>query len=461
MNITLGDYTLGQVKRIFLASLLAGIVVFTITFITGNSQIKAESKSVASVDLIVYINKLRMEGDPPPHMYQNTTYVSVRDFAIHTNGLLYWNAEEQRMMIRYQDRKLVHDIGSQMIMVDDRRIEMSAASRIYEGRTFLPLRDMVNVVGGTIDYWNEENRTIVQIVLPHQIADEEKGRIDRYLRQQNFIGSALVARGDQIILEEGYGPSGNGDLNSSYERSRIASISKQFTAAAVLKLAEDGKLDLRDPLSMYIPHFPRGQHITVQMLLTHYAGLPSDYPRHKGDTLQETIERIKKQEFPHAPGLKYKYSNPGYVLLAEVIQKASGMTYGGYLQQTFFTPIGMRNTGEATEKTPTVKGFRVINGRYIEAPYYVSQSGTGSLYSTVHDLLKWDRALYTDKYLSRHSLAKLFPAGHKSYYVVGGGSGYSTILAREPENEITVILLSNEDHVDIHNLYLGVRKRLD
>lgn len=161
------------------------------------------------------------------------------------------------------------------------------------------------------------------------------------------------------------------------------------------------------------------------------------------------------------------------MLLAYIIEHTSGTSYGEYLNQSFISPLGMTHTGEATPTKNITKGYVESKGQWKLADYYVSQSGTGTLYSTVDDLLKWDNALNTEQLLSQESLEQMFtPYSSKNYgygwmiknldgdkivFHNGSGTGYSTGLSREPDGGITIILLGNHAGMDMLNLLDGVR----
>lgn len=438
-------------------AIVLAILLSAVNLISG---LHSPTVLASSHEIIVVVDGKRIQTNHHPYLYQYRTYVPVREYTTATGGLLQWDPSSRQITIRYEDRTLVHVIGQQTMRVNGQMVKLSAPSRLTHYTTYLPLRDMAEAIDAKITVWNETNRKIIEIDTPSYTAakvQESMREIDDYLRKQRFVGTALVARNGEILLEKGYGPNGLGGLNKAENRTRIASISKQFTRAAILKLQEDGKLEVSQTLSTYIPDFPRGEEITVQMLLSHHAGLASNFPRVKGETLDQTVEKIKKMDFAHSPAeKKYKYSNPGFVLLAKVIELASGMTYGEYINTQFIAPLGLEHTGEYTDGQQTIQGLLLNNGKYAAAPYYNSQSGTGSLYSNVYDLYRWHEALFSGQVLKPESVKQMFPP----YFTVGSGSGYSTVIVREPDTDTSVILLSNQGGVVIYDLYKGVRERL-
>ncbi|HEY2493503.1 MAG TPA: serine hydrolase domain-containing protein, partial [Paenibacillus sp.] len=307
------------------------------------------------------------------------------------------------------------------------------------------------------------------------ISKQSKG-IDKYLIDHAYSGIALVAQDGNVLLKKGYGNAGKGKLNRPDMKSRIASITKSFTATAIMNLVEQKKINLEDPLSLYIPDFPRGDEITLHMLLSHTSGIPANFTREEGMMMDQTLAEIKAKKLDFEPGTSFKYSNGGYVLLASIIEQVSGMTYGDYLQQTVFNPLEMEETGVASPKLNVIQGYVQKENQWTEASYYVSQSGTGTLYSTVDDLLKWDRALYTDEILSQSSLNQMFtPYSARNYgygwmiketnagttvFHNGSGTGYSTGISRDLKSGTVVILLGNQSGIDTLTMLSDIQEEV-
>ncbi len=175
------------------------------------------------------------------------------------------------------------------------------------------------------------------------------------LIQTNDPGLAvLVAQDGKILFENGYGLADRAhDVPVIPQTTfRIGSMTKQFTASAILKLQEEGKLSVNDKLSKYIPDFPRGDEVTLRHLLTHTSGIHS-YTEIPGflnrvtnaTTTAAIIESMKKDPYDFDPGAKWRYDNSGYVLLGYIVEKVSGQSYGDFLRENFFQPLGMTNTG--------------------------------------------------------------------------------------------------------------------
>lgn len=293
----------------------------------------------------------------------------------------------------------------------------------------------------------------------------ESAAIDQYLKEAGYSGIALIASNGDIQLRKGYGLSDHNSLVRPDQKSRIASITKGFTAAAIMQQVQQGNISLEDPVSKYVSGIDRGNEITIHMLLSHTSGLPSNFTRAEGITIEDTLAEIRTKKLMAEPGAEYRYSNNGYILLAAILERVSGKEYGVYLHEQFFKPIGMKDTGTATPSTKTIKGYTDQKGTWAEASYYVSQSGTGTLYSTVDDLLKWDQALRGNKVLSEEIQETMYtPYSDRNYgygwmvseteegtvvFHNGSGTGYSTGISRNLDNGITVILLGNHAGMDM------------
>jgi CubicO group peptidase (beta-lactamase class C family) len=293
--------------------------------------------------------------------------------------------------------------------------------------------------------------------------------------------AVLVSRDGEIIYENafGYADIGNKVPVTTETKFRIGSITKQFTAAAILKLQEDGKLSVDDTLSAFIPDFPRGNEVTVHHLLTHTSGIHSFTNRPNfmkyatmSISFEAMIDTIKNFKYDFDPGESYQYNNSGYFILGYIIEKISGKEYGEYLKETFFDPLGMSSTGvhgpllvldnEAT-------GYSLEGGILKKAINWdmTNAGGAGALYSTVYDLYTWNEALFNGKVLSDESLKAAFtpvvlnnnkkPEGVEygygwGFYKIrgldftahsGGLHGFLSFLARQPENNITIVVLCN------------------
>ena len=288
----------------------------------------------------------------------------------------------------------------------------------------------------------------------------------------------LVAQDGKVVWEGAYGHADReGETVATADtKFRIGSVTKQFTAAAILKLQEDGKLNVQDKLIKFFPDYPRGDEVTLHHLLTHTSGIHSyTSERTFGGRVtskievDDLIEEIKAYDFDFDPGDKWAYCNSGYMLLGKVIEIASGQSYADYLQQTFFEPLGMTNTGVYVNGTPYEHeslGYSYVGGKYKTAkPWDMSWAGgAGAIYSTTHDMMRWTEALFDGEVLNADSLQAAFtpvtlnngkdhpygygwliakPRGLRKIAHNGGLDGFAAYLSRHPDQQLTVVGFSN------------------
>ncbi len=305
---------------------------------------------------------------------------------------------------------------------------------------------------------------------------EFEARVVEYLNahfyQKTFNGSILIAKEGQILFSKGFGMA---DIeldvpNTPKTKFRLGSITKQFTAMLVMQLQEKGLLNVNDSLAEYIPDYPNGNKITIHHLLTHTSGVPSftgfpDYTKVMVQPLklEEIIALFKNRPLEFDPGTKYRYSNSGYILLGYILEKVSDKPYDLLLQKNIFKPLGMTNSGYDWNQIIVknrASGYSMDKGELANASYIDMHipHAAGALYSTVEDLYTWDRALYTDKLLSRESMDKMFTPflnnyaygwnvselfGRKLISHGGGINGFVTYIARFPDDDACIIILSN------------------
>ena len=297
--------------------------------------------------------------------------------------------------------------------------------------------------------------------------------VQSYVAAKQFMGTVLVARGDDIVLDKGYGFA---DLewdipNAPTTKFRLGSVTKQFTAASVLLLEERGKLSVNDPVKKYMPDAPAAwDKITIFNLLTHTSGIPNftSFPDYRKlepfpATPEQLVALYRDKPLDFEPGEKWNYSNSGYVLLGYLIEEISGETYAKFVQENIFTPLGMKDSGYDSNSAiipHRAKGYSpgpggIVNTGYIDMTVPFS---AGALYSTTEDLLRWEQGLFGGKVLSAASLQKMTTPfkqnyafglgvttlhGHPIIAHNGGIEGFSTIIQYFPEDKLTVVVLGN------------------
>lgn len=293
--------------------------------------------------------------------------------------------------------------------------------------------------------------------------------IDAYLKEQGFNGAIFIARDGTILISKGYGYADRSRMSpiTPQTKFRIGSNTKQFTAMALLMLQDRGRLDVQDKICKYIPDCQEAwKDITIHQLLTHTSGIPdyistffwSDTPK------EEIIAAMKNKPLDFKPGEKYDYSNTGYMLLGEIIERTSDKSYGEFLHENIFVPLNMTNSGFDPDMDIGTVGY--INDFFKTVPTLFPKCFAGcGLHSTVEDLYKWDRALYTERLIPQNLLDKMFtahvPEPNSSYsYGYGmevgetrhhllarhGGQelGFGSFFERFQDDKLVIILLSNE-----------------
>jgi len=305
-----------------------------------------------------------------------------------------------------------------------------------------------------------------------------QSKVDTYIQPfveiKGFSGVVLIARRGEVLVRKGYGMANYelGVPNTAQTRFHIASISKDFTAAAILLLEERGLISINDTLDKYIPDYPKGNLIRIQDLLIHTSGISNvnSFPEYDARsrfplTINAVIDMFKNAALESTPGQKYSYSNSNYNLLAFIVEKVSGVKFGDYLKANIFDPLDMRQTGHdgnpATLIPNRASGYVPVGfGALENAPFldWSIKTGNGSLYSTVDDLYKWDRALYTEKLFKRKTLERIFTEhvpgigygwflsqrGNRKLASTNGRSpGFQSEMQRYPDEDVCLIVLSN------------------
>jgi len=323
--------------------------------------------------------------------------------------------------------------------------------------------------------------TVLLLVSTSRAQDLGKS-LDEYLQaaagQQRFSGTVLIARDGSLLLDKGYGKA-NLELdvaNTPKIKFRLGSITKQFTATAILLLQEKGQLTVDDAVCKYISSCPAAwSDIKIHHLLTHTSGIYNftkspDYTKSMmlRATPESIVARVKDLPLDFKPGEKFSYSNSGYILLGMIIEKVSGRTYAQYLDENIFKPLKMADTGyDSTSRIipDRAEGYSKSEGKLANAEYLDMSIpfAAGALYSTVGDLYIWAEALNSDRILSKKSKEQMFTPfkqnyaygwgvdslfNHKRTAHGGGINGFATFIERFPDDHLTIIVLSNFDFAE-------------
>ena len=256
--------------------------------------------------------------------------------------------------------------------------------------------------------------------------------IKTYQEYGQFNGTVLVAEKGKVILRKGYGMANmEWDIpNQPDTKFRIGSVTKQFTASLIMQLVEEGKIKLDSKMTEYLPKYRKetGDKVTVHQLLNHtsgipsYTGLPGFFANESRNpySVDDFVKKFASGDLQFEPGTKFSYNNSGYFLLGAIVEKVTGKTYADVLSKRILKPLGMSETGYDTH-APILKkrarGYQKSPDGFVNAPYLDMglPYAAGSMYSTVEDLYKWDRALYGTKILSAKSKALMFTPGLSNY----------------------------------------------
>lgn len=302
--------------------------------------------------------------------------------------------------------------------------------------------------------------------------------------------SLLVVRDGKPIIRRSYGMANlEGRIAAMPTTNfRLASLTKQFTAAAILLLAEDGKLTLDDRVRKWLPSLPSAvDSVTITHLLTHTSGIVAYedvIPRGTKTQLHDAdvLRLLESQDSTYfKPGSSYRYSNSAYALLALIVERASGRTFATFLNERVFLPLGMAQTVAYQEGISTVShrafGYTMKGGAWTRKDQSITSAvlGDGGIYSSIDDLAKWNAALYDSRLLSDESRRLAFSPHTatdqpdvkygfgwritgETLWHSGETSGFRNVIVRYPSRRLTVVLLTNRDNPQPYQTALAIAK---
>ncbi len=320
--------------------------------------------------------------------------------------------------------------------------------------------------------FNPQNDNPLTLQL-HQILQKE-------MVENGFNGSVLITRGDQILLNDGYGYASRYlDQKEITPDTRflLGSMTKTFTALAILQLEEDQLVNLDDSITTYFPEYTGWEQVTIHHMLNHTSGIPnyyesfSDHVRYfLGHTTPlQIMDRFKNTPLQFLPGSEFDYSNTNYMVLSAIIEQVSGQKYIDYLNQHILTPMGLADTGYS-ELTGSVS--RLARGYCLDLLIEVTGFnlsnfyGAGGLYSTTGDLYQLQKHIDYKKLINQQSTANIkseYDYGYgmmvteeegfgTTYFISGGGPGINTVMYKVVAEDISVIILSNNQEFDTEAL---------
>lgn len=320
--------------------------------------------------------------------------------------------------------------------------------------------------------------------------------LKRINKRHDFHGAVLVAKNKKIVYQNqvGYADFRKKTLINSESIFQLASVSKQFTAAAIMQLKEKNKLKLTDSVNAYFPDFPF-KNITIRNLLNHTSGLPKyfwvaehEWKENKPPTNKNLIAVLpisKAQRF-FKPGRNFDYSNTGYFVLASIIEKITGISFNQYLQKNIFKPLNMKNSYVYSYQNDTIrknqlKGYRLYRGwKHVKIGNTVNDAivGDKNVYSTLEDLFKWTYGLNSGGLITQESLDLMYTKGEtiygrkvpygfgfrldssdkKNIYHYGKWNGFSTALTNYLEEDMVVIVLEHTSYNSLKYLNKKIKK---
>jgi len=306
-------------------------------------------------------------------------------------------------------------------------------------------------------------------VEPANTPESPEQTVEQFLASQNFSGAVLLVRNGNIVVNQGIGlvdRNGSEVINKNTVF-RLASITKQFTATAILLLQQRGQLNVDDTVSAHLADYPNGETITIKNLLQHTSGIPNytdlpDFDSIVTETYspEQLIAVFKDLPLEFSPGSRFSYSNSGYALLGLIIEAVSGSSYRDFISLEIFAPLQMTRSGygENTFSTDNIAhGYTPSGAASTEIDMSIPYSA-GALTSTLNDLYLWDQSFYGDTLLSEESEALMYTPGLENYafgwvidssergvvYAHGGSiNGFSTLIARLPGEQGLIVVLSN------------------
>lgn len=303
-------------------------------------------------------------------------------------------------------------------------------------------------------------------------------------KRNDFHGSILVAKNGKVLYKNniGYADFSKKEPLNEGDTFQLASVSKQFTAAAIMLLYERNQIELNDFVNNYFPSFPY-ENVTIKNLLNHTAGLPKyfwvtdhKWKEPKAPTNSEMMELLNSENVQKyfSPGQKFDYSNTGYFVLASIVEKVSGSSFSDFVKENIFEPLNMNNSFVYSFEIDSVRsnqleGYRIANGfRHLKINKSLNDAivGDKNVYSTCEDLLKWTLGLNSGKILTDASLKLMYSKGETvkgkkipygfgfriddkdetAIYHHGKWNGFSTSLTRYPEEELVIIILEHTSY---------------
>lgn len=335
---------------------------------------------------------------------------------------------------------------------------------------------------------------------PEKVTKKVRHKLDSLLKRihkrHDFHGAVLVAKNEKIVYENQIGTADFKKKTPLNKESvfQLASVSKQFTAAAIMLLNERNQIKLTDTVNTYFPDFPY-KAVTIKNLLNHTAGLPKyfwiaehEWQQEKAPTNSEMMEFLESTDVKRyfKPGRNFDYSNTGYFVLASIVEKISGTSFSSFLKKNIFEPLQMDHSYVYSFENDAIgehqlDGYRLYRGwRHVKIPSTVNDAivGDKNIYTTAEDLFKWTKGLNSGSFLTKQSLALMYSKGESVYgnkipygfgfridtkgensiYHYGKWNGFSTGLTNYLEDNLVVIVLEHTSFNALKSLNRKIKK---
>lgn len=335
---------------------------------------------------------------------------------------------------------------------------------------------------------------------PEKVTKNVRHKLDSLLKRINkrydFHGAVLIAKNEKIVYQNQIGTADfkKKTLLNKESVFQLASVSKQFTAAAIMLLKERNQIKLTDTVNTYFPDFPY-KAVTIKNLLNHTAGLPKyfwvaehEWQQKKAPTNSEMMEFLESTDVKRyfKPGRNFDYSNTGYFVLASIVEKISGTSFSSFLKKNIFEPLQMNHSYVYSFENDSVRehqldGYRLYKGwRHIKIPSTVNDAivGDKNVYTSAEDLFKWTKGLNSGSFLTKQSLALMYSKGESVYgrkipygfgfridtkgensiYHYGKWNGFSTGLTTYLEDNLVVIVLEHTSFNALKSLNRKIKK---
>ncbi|MDP4169972.1 MAG: serine hydrolase [Bacillota bacterium] len=466
------------IKRLLIISILAGTIIANGVYASVSTNVPVKSASI--INISSKINGMK-QSFSQPSVIKNGAYLVPMTQIFNSLGAKITYNKDLSITATKGSKTVKLLVNKNTIYVNQKALTVPAPTQVINKKTMVSPIVVFQLFGATVSY-DSKSKTISintpKIAYLEKQTDTINSFVNSEAEKSNFNGSILVAKGNQILYQRGFGYADieKGIKNTVDTVFPIASETKSFTAISILQLEQEGKLSINEPLSDFISGFSEGNKITLHNLLTHSSGIKemlNVVDNGKKAETKDVIDALKNQKLDFEPGTKFHYSNSNYFILGYIIEKLSGMPYHEYVREHILKPAGMIHTSFLTEPTETIASGYKNMGKPSE---YIDKSlnfALGDVVSTVGDMLKYNSAIQENKLLNKKETEKMqtgyiLVAGSTKYgygwYITekpnrfqkkmiehsGSLPGYKAQFLRFPEDNISIIIMeNNESNFDI------------